>query len=77
MTPKELGRLFSTFAQSAFRLDTLARYTVPEEADRLRLFMEGVPNPGPDDANVPGRASFAGAPAPAEACSGSISSVGR
>ncbi|MGH2690786.1 MAG: DUF6879 family protein [Actinomycetota bacterium] len=44
-----MGRLFSTFATSAFRLETLARYSVPEEADRLRLFMEGAPNPGPDE----------------------------
>jgi hypothetical protein len=49
MNPEEFGQLFSTFARSAFRLETLSRYTVPEEAERFALFLGGAPNPGPDE----------------------------
>jgi hypothetical protein len=41
----ELGRLFETFTASAFRLETLAAYSVPEEAESLRCWREGKPPP--------------------------------
>jgi hypothetical protein len=41
VTPAELGKLFETFAASAFRLETLAAYNVPEEAESLRCWREG------------------------------------
>ena len=34
MTPDELGRLFSTFKRSAFRLECLPAYAVTEDAER-------------------------------------------
>jgi hypothetical protein len=45
VTPAELGRLFSTFQRVAFRLETLAWYNVPEEAESLRCWREGRPPP--------------------------------
>src|SRR6266498_3070001 len=44
---EEFGRLFETFEHTAFRLETLDRYTVPEEDEALRRFLAGEP-PDPD-----------------------------
>lgn len=43
MTPEELGRLFSTFERSAFRLECLSAYAVTEdaEAEAFRLWLAG------------------------------------
>lgn len=43
MTPEELGRLFSTFERSAFRLECLPTYAVTEdaEAEAFRLWLAG------------------------------------
>jgi hypothetical protein len=45
VNPDEFGRLFTTFRRTAFRLETLAAYNVPEEAESLRLWREGKPPP--------------------------------
>lgn len=45
MNPADFGRLFATFRRTAFRLETLAAYNVPEEAESLRLWREGRPPP--------------------------------
>ena len=45
MTPEDFAACFDRFKESAFRLETLQRYTVPEEAERIRLFREGRPRP--------------------------------
>ncbi|TDD62435.1 DUF6879 family protein [Actinomadura rubrisoli] len=42
---EEFGKLFETFQRSAFRLETLAKYTVPEEADAFRDFLAGRSKP--------------------------------
>jgi hypothetical protein len=42
---EQLGQAFSTFERSAFRLEVLPAYDVPEEADRLRLFGSGAAMP--------------------------------
>jgi hypothetical protein len=43
VTPEELGRLFSTFERSAFRLECLPTYDVTEddEAEAFRLWLAG------------------------------------
>jgi hypothetical protein len=43
VTPEELGRLFSTFERSAFRLECLPTYAVTEdaEAEAFRLWLAG------------------------------------
>lgn len=41
VTSNELGGAFSRFERSAFRLETLDRYTVPNEAEPLRRFLAG------------------------------------
>jgi hypothetical protein len=45
VNPAELGRLFETFTSVAFRLEVLAAYNVPEEAESMRLWREGKPAP--------------------------------
>jgi hypothetical protein len=45
VTTPDLGTLFATFASSAFRLETLPQYRMDTEAEPLRLFLEGKPEP--------------------------------
>jgi hypothetical protein len=45
VNPDDFGRLFTTFQRAAFRLEALAAYNVPEEAESLRLWREGKPPP--------------------------------
>ena len=45
MTPEDFAACFDRFKESAFRLETLQRYTVPDEAERIRMFREGQPRP--------------------------------
>ena len=45
MTPEDFAACFDRFKESAFRLETLQRYTVLEEAQRIRMFREGRPRP--------------------------------
>ncbi len=45
MNVEEFGRLFTSFQQSAFRLETLAQYLVAEEADDFAAFQAGRPPP--------------------------------
>jgi hypothetical protein len=45
VNPPDLGRLFATFSSVAFRLETLASYNVPEEAESIRYWREGRPPP--------------------------------
>lgn len=45
MTTDEFIRLFSTFERSAFRLETRQQYLVDEEAELVRAFLEGCPQP--------------------------------
>lgn len=41
LTRDEFGALFNSFRESAFRLETLDLYTVPQEADEFRRFLAG------------------------------------
>lgn len=43
MNVEELGRLFTTFERSAFRLETLGQYLVAEEATEFADFQAGRP----------------------------------
>ncbi|MFE5722997.1 DUF6879 family protein [Streptomyces erythrochromogenes] len=43
----EFGRLFETFERSAFRLETLAVYSVEEEREEFERFLAGG-DMGPD-----------------------------
>ncbi len=45
MTPEEFAAVFDQFEHSAFRLETLQRYAVSAEDERLRAFREGLPRP--------------------------------
>jgi hypothetical protein len=45
LTPDDLGRLFTTFRHSAFRLETLPAYDIEEEAESLRAWRAGEPRP--------------------------------
>lgn len=38
---KDFGKLFDRFGHSAFRLETLDHYSVPDEADEYRRFISG------------------------------------
>jgi uncharacterized protein DUF6879 len=58
MNPQEFGRLFETFAHSAFRLETLSRYDVPGEAEALGAFLGGAPMPAPDPDDLAWRANI-------------------
>jgi hypothetical protein len=50
VTPEELGRLFSTFERSAFRLECLPAYAVTEDAEReaFRRWLAGEHAPKKD-----------------------------
>jgi hypothetical protein len=39
----ELGRLLASFRHSAFRLETLQQYSVPEETEAFQHFLQGGP----------------------------------
>jgi hypothetical protein len=41
----DLGQLFESFTVSAFRLETLPEYLVPQDVEWLRLFRQGSPRP--------------------------------
>jgi hypothetical protein len=41
----DLGRCFEAFKMSAFRLETLSTYAVPDGDERLRAFRLGLPRP--------------------------------
>lgn len=45
MNFEEFDAWFDQFERSTFRLETLQRYAVPEEDERLRAFREGTPRP--------------------------------
>jgi hypothetical protein len=45
MTPEELGKLFETFTSSAFRLETLPEYRVPQEVESVAAWRAGKPKP--------------------------------
>jgi Family of unknown function (DUF6879) len=45
VTGDEFGKLFETFTASAFRLETLPEYLVPQDVESLRLFRDGQPQP--------------------------------
>ena len=45
MTPAEFDACFDRFRKSAWRLETLQRYTIDEEEDRIRAWREGEPRP--------------------------------
>jgi hypothetical protein len=42
---EEFGKLFESFRSSAFRLETLPEYRVPQDLEPLRMFREGKPQP--------------------------------
>ena len=44
-SPADLASLFAGFTRSAFRLETLPVYDVPEEASELRGYLSGEPPP--------------------------------
>jgi hypothetical protein len=41
LSPEDFGKLFTTFKRSAWRLETLPAYDVPEEADDFARFLAG------------------------------------
>lgn len=45
MTPDEFDACFDRFQQSAWRLETLQRYTIAEEEARIQAWREGKPRP--------------------------------
>jgi hypothetical protein len=45
LKPDDLGRLFTSFRHSAFRLETLPAYLIDAEAESLQLWREGQPEP--------------------------------
>jgi hypothetical protein len=50
MSPEELGKLFESFRRSAFRLETLPEYRVPQDVESLKAFRNGESRPqGRDD----------------------------
>jgi hypothetical protein len=49
VNPHELGQLFESFTVSAFRLECLPEYRVPQDVEWLRLFREGKPRPSERD----------------------------
>jgi hypothetical protein len=50
LTAEEFRKLFRTFRRSAFRLETLPRYSVGEEDESIRRFLAGDPPPEPNEA---------------------------
>ncbi len=45
ITPDEFGKLLKDFERSAFRLETLQTYNVPDETELIELFNSGAPQP--------------------------------
>jgi hypothetical protein len=45
VSPENFGKLFSTFKREAFRLETLDTYTIPDEQETFRAFLDGAPQP--------------------------------
>lgn len=45
MNPDEFDHCFEKFTHSAFRMETLQRYTVDSEAERIGAFLRGEPRP--------------------------------
>jgi hypothetical protein len=45
ISPEEFSALFSTFEQSAFRLETRKTYRVPQEEELIKEYLEGKPLP--------------------------------
>jgi hypothetical protein len=45
VTPEEFDACFERFQRSAFRMETLQRYTVESETERIRAFLRGEPRP--------------------------------
>jgi len=45
VSPEDFGRLFESFALSAFRLETLPAYNVPQDAESLAAFRAGHERP--------------------------------
>lgn len=45
LAPEEYERLFTSFQHTAYRLETLQRYTVPVEEESLRRFLAGESRP--------------------------------
>lgn len=45
MNAAELSACFDNFRHSAFRLETLQHYAIPDEDEGLRAFREGLPRP--------------------------------
>ena len=45
MTAPDLGKLFETFTRSAFRLECLPEYRVPQDTEWLKRFRAGEPRP--------------------------------
>jgi hypothetical protein len=45
LKPEDLGRLFTTFRHSAFRLEMMPAYLIDSEAESFRLWREGQPEP--------------------------------
>ena len=45
MTPAEFDACFDRFKESVWRLETLQRYTIDEEEERIRAWREGEPRP--------------------------------
>jgi len=43
LAPAEFGAMFESFKSSAFRLETLDQYKVPEEAAEFQRFLDGEP----------------------------------
>lgn len=50
MTPEEFGEVFRSFERDAFRLETLSRYDVGGEDEKIRRFLAGESRPEPDEA---------------------------
>ncbi|WP_412540191.1 hypothetical protein R8Z50_30900 [Longispora sp. K20-0274] len=46
LSPAEFGALFDDFQHSAFRVELLPQYLVPEEAEEFRAYRAGEPQPG-------------------------------
>lgn len=59
MNVDELTRLFDTFEHSAFRLEQLQTYLVPQEADEFEAFKAGKPLPLATPATSPWLAKIA------------------
>lgn len=45
----DFRKLFESFRAGAFRLEVLAHYSIPGEAEAIRLFLDGKPKPAQED----------------------------